>query len=62
MSSQDVRGDLILVTRVEPADDESDQVHFVWLASDADRMAKYIGCEHRFSPDRVSFQRFKRVS
>jgi hypothetical protein len=60
--AQDVKGDVILVTCVEPADDESDQVHFVWLASDGERLAKYIGVEHRFSPDRKSFQRFKRVS
>ncbi len=61
--AQDVKGDIILVTSVEPCypDAFGDRVAFLWLASDADRMARYIGHEHHFSPDKKSFQRFKRV-
>ncbi len=59
--SRDVKGDLILVTLVEPFDDVSEHVAFVWLGSDGPSVTPFLGAEHHFYPDQTSVRRYRRV-
>lgn len=59
--SLDPKGDVFVVTKVESAGLDNDQVSFVWLASDAPNIEQYLGQQHSFYPDTSSWSRYRRM-